>query len=206
MYKRYVSCRLENRISGKPTTDSQQKTPEEDEDANTTTESNAALTFVDPGTEVAATCCTNGRAADDTAAADDERIYHIARSLLQIAQSIDPQFLRQPFGPSTKRKDATVVRAEQEAGRRALLRWQVSLMNATSCSQVFLHQMLLEDSILWRRSTLNAVCKVCRRRGNPEKMLLCDGCNAGKHLFCCKPMLTVSRWFSRSVENRIEEN
>lgn len=161
-------------------------------------EVSATIVYTDPGAELATNCMAT--AEDDTdeaaaaaAAAARERIYHIARSLLQIAQAVDPQFLRHPFGArTTKRKYQALLRAEQEAGRRALAMWQVSLMNATSCSQVFLHQALLEDSIIWSRSTLNAVCKVCRRRNNPEQMLLCDGCNAGRHMFCFKPKLTVS--------------
>lgn len=71
--------------------------------------------------------------------------------------------------------------------------WQVSLMNSTSYAQVFLHYTLLDDSIIWSRSSQNADCRICRRRVMPEKMILCDGCNRGRHLFCFKPKLTVSQ-------------
>jgi hypothetical protein len=49
----------------------------------------------------------------------------------------------------------------------------------------------LESSIEWSRSVLNARCRVCRRKGDPEKMLLCDTCNKGHHIYCLKPMLEV---------------
>jgi len=37
--------------------------------------------------------------------------------------------------------------------------------------------------------TNKSLCKVCRRGSDPEKMLLCDECNAGTHMFCLKPKL-----------------
>lgn len=50
----------------------------------------------------------------------------------------------------------------------------------------------LESSIEWSRSVLNARCRVCRRKGDPEKMLLCDTCNKGHHIYCLKPALEVT--------------
>jgi hypothetical protein len=39
---------------------------------------------------------------------------------------------------------------------------------------------------------------VCRRKGDPENMLLCDNCNKGHHAYCLKPALDVipkGDWF-----------
>jgi PHD-finger len=36
---------------------------------------------------------------------------------------------------------------------------------------------------------MNAKCRVCRRKTDPEKMLLCDGCDRGHHMYCLKPKL-----------------
>lgn len=168
----------ENRVNGVPV-------PIDDEEAETTI-SPATTTYIDPGHSI-----TTDADTDADSAKTRERVYHIARSLLQVAQAIEPQFLKPPFGASIKLKDPATIRAATERGQSALLMWQVSLMNATSHAQVFLHYTLLEDSIVWSRSTLNAVCTVCRRRHSPEKMLLCDGCNGGRHMFCCKPKITV---------------
>lgn len=49
----------------------------------------------------------------------------------------------------------------------------------------------VDNSITWNRSALNARCRICRRKGDPEKMLLCDGCDKGHHMYCLKPLLTV---------------
>lgn len=41
---------------------------------------------------------------------------------------------------------------------------------------------------------------VCRRGSDPDKMLLCDNCNAGTHMFCMKPkMKTVpeGNWYCK---------
>ena len=48
-----------------------------------------------------------------------------------------------------------------------------------------------DNSITWNRSALNARCRICRRKGDAEKMLLCDGCDKGHHMYCLKPPLTV---------------
>merc|ERR1712018_1132355 len=67
--------------------------------------------------------------------------------------------------------------------------WEVSLMNSTSSAQLFVHLTTLESSIMWSKSLLNAKCRICRKKSDPEKMLLCDGCDRGHHLYCLKPKL-----------------
>lgn len=58
-------------------------------------------------------------------------------------------------------------------------------------SQVFVHLSSLEHSILWSRSILNARCRICRRKGDADNMLLCDGCDRGHHTHCLRPRLKV---------------
>ena len=50
-------------------------------------------------------------------------------------------------------------------------------------------KILTDNSITWNRSALNARCRICRRKGDPEKMLLCDGCDDSYHTFCLNPPL-----------------
>lgn len=57
--------------------------------------------------------------------------------------------------------------------------------------QVFVHLSSLERSVLWSRSVLNARCRICRRRGDADNMLLCDGCDRGHHTHCLRPRLRV---------------
>lgn len=127
-----------------------------------------------------------------TSSQDLIKVHGYASALLQIAQGVEPVFLKPPFGYLKELKDKQQQEKLLKSGRENLEMWCVSLMNATSFSQVFLHYNILHDSIKWHKSSLNATCIFCRRRSEPDKMLLCDGCNAGKHLFCFKPKLTVN--------------
>lgn len=58
-------------------------------------------------------------------------------------------------------------------------------------AQVFVHLSSLERSVLWSRSVLNARCRICRRKGDADNMLLCDGCDRGHHTHCLRPRLKV---------------
>ena len=62
-------------------------------------------------------------------------------------------------------------------------------MGCTSITQLFIHLTTLEASIMWSKSLLNTKCRICRRKNDPDKMLLCDGCDRGHHLYCLKPKL-----------------
>lgn len=47
---------------------------------------------------------------------------------------------------------------------------------------------------------------VCRRGNDPDKMLLCDECNGGTHMFCMKPkMKTVpeGNWYCKRCVTRL---
>ena len=62
-------------------------------------------------------------------------------------------------------------------------------MGCTSITQLFVHLTTLEASVMWSKSLLNTKCRICRRKNDPDKMLLCDGCDRGHHLYCLKPKL-----------------
>lgn len=119
------------------------------------------------------------------------KVHGYASALLQIALGVEPVFLKPPFGYLKELKDKQQQQQLLKTGRQNLEMWCVSLMKAASFAQVFLQYNILHDSVKWHKSSLNATCIFCRRRSEPDKMLLCDGCNAGKHLFCFKPKLTV---------------
>lgn len=72
-------------------------------------------------------------------------------------------------------------------------------------AQVFVHLSTLERSVLWSRSVLNARCCICRRKGDADNMLLCDGCDRGHHTHCLRPRLKVQEprlWLLRSARGR----
>lgn len=71
--------------------------------------------------------------------------------------------------------------------KTSLERWEESLLTSTNLSQVFVHLNTLDQSVAWSKSVLNARCRLCKRKGDAEHMLLCDGCDRGHHMYCLKP-------------------
>ena len=82
---------------------------------------------------------------------------------------------------------------EEDTGPKKTVeeRWEESVMSATSLSQIFLCLSVVENAVEWTKSALNARCRTCRRKGQEDKMLLCDGCDRGYHMFCLKPEVKV---------------
>lgn len=45
---------------------------------------------------------------------------------------------------------------------------------------------------------MNTRCKICRKKADPDQMLLCDSCDKGYHMYCLKPKLKSipkGEWF-----------
>lgn len=87
---------------------------------------------------------------------------------------------------------------KESVRRRVYERWEESVLTCSSLSQIFLHLASFDKSVKWDRSALMARCRICRRKGDAEKMLLCDGCDRGHHMYCLKPPKTVSLTFRTS--------
>ncbi|XP_073067463.1 bromodomain adjacent to zinc finger domain protein 1A isoform X5 [Manis javanica] len=145
-------------------------------------------------------------------------VHYLAMALFQIEQGIERRFLKAPLsnteinkdqkGNRTKKdkkkseEDQSSVRHDaSDSGRSyktVLDRWRESLLSSASLSQVFLHLSTLDRSVIWSKSILNARCKICRKKGDAENMVLCDGCDRGHHTYCVRPKLkTVPEgdWF-----------
>ncbi|XP_041970100.1 bromodomain adjacent to zinc finger domain protein 1A isoform X2 [Aricia agestis] len=126
----------------------------------------------------------------------------LACALLQVAQAIHHKYLKRPLGLDDKE------RKEREAKGKgmeleAMERWEVSLMECRGLAALQLHLLALDGSVAWASSILNASCRVCRRKADPDNMLLCDGCNKGHHLYCLKPKLNKvpeGDWFCQSCK------
>jgi bromodomain adjacent to zinc finger domain protein 1A len=141
-------------------------------------------------------------------------VNNFAKALLQIEQCIEKRFLRTPLGDSQKTPEkakkakkaaATAAAATgsehhesdqddvsqnaQSIKYQVLHNWEKSLMNCTTFSQLFIHLQTLDESIAWSKSALNARCRLCKRKGDADKMLLCDKCDCGHHIYCLRPPL-----------------
>uniref|UniRef100_A0A3B3ZKM0 Bromodomain adjacent to zinc finger domain protein 1A n=1 Tax=Periophthalmus magnuspinnatus TaxID=409849 RepID=A0A3B3ZKM0_9GOBI len=130
----------------------------------------------------------------------------LAAALGQIERGIERRFLKPPLGEEDFKKEQKAKKnqasddvSDSGRGSRSLLeRWRESLSFCSSLSQVFVHLSTLERSVLWSRSLLNARCRICRRKGDADNMLLCDGCDRGHHTHCLRPKLKLipsGDWF-----------
>nr|XP_026498898.1 bromodomain adjacent to zinc finger domain protein 1A isoform X1 [Vanessa tameamea] len=126
---------------------------------------------------------------EEDSGAKPDVVRGLACALLQVAQSIHQKYLKRPLGLDEKeRKDREARNKPMDL--EALERWEVSLMESRSFASLVLHLLALDSSVSWAASVLHASCRVCRRRADPDNMLLCDGCNKGHHLYCLKPKLS----------------
>ncbi|XP_076235164.1 ATP-dependent chromatin assembly factor large subunit isoform X2 [Calliopsis andreniformis] len=122
-------------------------------------------------------------------------IKQLACAILQLSHAIEHKYLHRPLGTDDKDK--------KWSGEETRERWEQSLMASTSWSQLFLHLSTLENSVAWNKSVLNAQCCICKRRRDADRMLLCDGCNKGHHLYCLKPKLSAvpdGDWYCKSCK------
>lgn len=143
---------------------------------------------------------------------ESKRVRDLAKALLQIEQSVEKRFLRLPLGeaqktPDKKKSKSSAGNHDNENGAESisdhqkystLYNWEKSLMNCTTLSQIFIHLQTLDESIAWSKSALNARCRLCKRKGDAEKMLLCDKCDRGHHIYCLRPQLKTipdGEWF-----------
>merc|ERR1712183_863702 len=122
------------------------------------------------------------------------------------------KFLKEPLGEDEKEKKKRLKREEDEKKRKeqqgeveeeedeemdvefkvvmtAFKRWEKSLMSSTNFGQLFIHLTTLDNSIVCSKSIMNTKCKICRRKTDSDKMLLCDSCDNGHHIYCLKPRL-----------------
>jgi len=144
----------------------------------------------------------------------------LSHVLIDIMKNIEKKYLKPPLGETEETKKerikamieaaasefdnkldesiASITEEEEKKPSTCLSRWEESLSKSTSYSQIFVHLLTLDRSTMWDKSVQNARCRVCRRKGDEEQMLLCDGCDRGFHMYCLKPALKnvpKGKWF-----------
>ncbi|XP_077395143.1 bromodomain adjacent to zinc finger domain protein 1A isoform X2 [Festucalex cinctus] len=146
----------------------------------------------------------DGLTADKTAA-----VKTLAWALGHVERGIERRFLKAPLGEDDPKKSKKGKKKDDEqasddgsdssrAAKTVSDHWRESLHLSSSLSQVFVHLAILERSVAWSRSVLNARCRVCRRKGDADNMLLCDACDRGHHTHCLRPRLKnvpEGEWF-----------
>ncbi|XP_031447840.1 tyrosine-protein kinase BAZ1B isoform X2 [Phasianus colchicus] len=71
----------------------------------------------------------------------------------------------------------------------AMEKWKTAIREAQTFSRMHVLLGMLDACIKWDMSAENARCKVCRKKGEDDKLILCDECNKAFHLFCLRPAL-----------------
>jgi len=114
----------------------------------------------------------------------------LANLLAKLAECIIPQHLTPPLGTNGNANcDSTGGNTSTSSGGGMISKWIDMVKSFTSFSQLFFLLDVLDSSINWSASALSAYCRFCRKKRDPAKMLICDGCNRGHHMYCLKPPL-----------------
>ncbi|XP_069801623.1 tyrosine-protein kinase BAZ1B isoform X2 [Dendropsophus ebraccatus] len=79
--------------------------------------------------------------------------------------------------------------AEEARVASAVEKWKTAIREAQTFSRMHVLLGMLDACIKWDMSSENARCKVCRKKGEDDKLILCDECNKAFHLFCLRPVL-----------------
>ncbi|KAJ8414503.1 hypothetical protein AAFF_G00037050 [Aldrovandia affinis] len=79
--------------------------------------------------------------------------------------------------------------AEEARVATAVEKWKSAIREAQTFSRMHVLLGMLDACIKWDMSAENSRCKVCRKKGEDDKLILCDECNKAFHLFCLRPVL-----------------
>ena len=145
---------------------------------------------------------------------EDNLVVGMAAAVLQLGQMVTDhdKYFKRPLGEDEKEKKKRLKREEDARKRREREEceengddeeeeevvevemtpfkiWETSLMSSKTLGQIFIHLTTLDNSIVWSKSIMNTKCKVCRKKADPELMLLCDRCDNAYHMYCLKPKL-----------------
>ncbi|XP_040045619.2 tyrosine-protein kinase BAZ1B [Gasterosteus aculeatus] len=134
---------------------------------------------------------------------DMENLKDFGECIITIQACVIKKFLQGFMAPKQKKKrkhggvesskaeevdDEKKLAAEARVAT-AVEKWKTALREAQTFSRMHVLLGMLDACIKWDMSAENARCKVCRRKGDDEKLILCDECNKAFHLFCLRPAL-----------------
>uniref|UniRef100_A0A3Q2Y1D7 Tyrosine-protein kinase BAZ1B n=1 Tax=Hippocampus comes TaxID=109280 RepID=A0A3Q2Y1D7_HIPCM len=131
-----------------------------------------------------------------------DNLKDLGESIITIQACVIKKFLQGFMAPKQKMKkkqggeenkaeemDEEKKLAEEAKVATALEKWRTAIREAQTFSRMHVLLGMLDACIKWDMSAENARCKVCRKKGDDEKLILCDECNKAFHLFCLRPVL-----------------
>ncbi|XP_038615111.1 tyrosine-protein kinase BAZ1B isoform X2 [Tachyglossus aculeatus] len=132
-----------------------------------------------------------------------ESLKDFGECVISLQASVIKKFLQGFMAPKQKRRkhqgedsvakteevDEEKKMAEEAKVASALEKWKAAIREAQTFSRMHVLLGMLDACIKWDMSAENARCKVCRKKGEDDKLILCDECNKAFHLFCLRPAL-----------------
>ncbi|XP_074045532.1 tyrosine-protein kinase BAZ1B isoform X3 [Macrotis lagotis] len=131
-----------------------------------------------------------------------ESLKDFGECVISLQASVIKKFLQGFMAPKQKRRkhqedsvakteevDEEKKMAEEAKVASALEKWKIAIREAQTFSRMHVLLGMLDACIKWDMSAENARCKVCRKKGEDDKLILCDECNKAFHLFCLRPAL-----------------
>uniref|UniRef100_H2M7P0 Tyrosine-protein kinase BAZ1B n=1 Tax=Oryzias latipes TaxID=8090 RepID=H2M7P0_ORYLA len=132
-----------------------------------------------------------------------DSLKNFGESIITLQACVIKKFLQGFMAPKQKKKkkqggedsskaeevDEEKRLAEEARVATAVEKWKTAIREAQTFSRMHVLLGMLDACIKWDMSAENARCKVCRRKGDDEKLILCDECNKAFHLFCLRPAL-----------------
>uniref|UniRef100_A0A4W5JV59 Tyrosine-protein kinase BAZ1B n=1 Tax=Hucho hucho TaxID=62062 RepID=A0A4W5JV59_9TELE len=133
---------------------------------------------------------------------DLENLKDFGECVITLQACVIKKFLQGFMAPKQKKKkqegeesrkteevDEEKKLAEEARVATAVEKWKTAICEAQTFSRMHVLLGMLDACIKWDMSAENARCKVCRRKGEDDKLILCDECNKAFHLFCLRPAL-----------------
>ncbi|XP_051512211.1 tyrosine-protein kinase BAZ1B-like [Myxocyprinus asiaticus] len=131
-----------------------------------------------------------------------EKLQDFGECLITLQESVIQKFLQGFMAPTQKKKKKTGEEsttaeevddqkrlAEEARVATAVGKWKAAVREAQTFSRMHVLLGMLDACIKWDMSAENARCKVCRKKGDDDKLILCDECNQAFHLLCLRPAL-----------------
>ncbi|XP_059475219.1 bromodomain adjacent to zinc finger domain protein 2B-like isoform X2 [Neocloeon triangulifer] len=145
---------------------------------------------------------------------DDERqdpVLIAKERLADLEAAIERRYLKPPLGTSSELSLTNMQTPDSKSAPspsspsgepdtlpKGLITWRDAIVKAKTAAQLAMAFYMLEASIAWDKSIMKAVsassailsnCQFCSSGDNEDKLLLCDGCDKGYHMYCFKPKI-----------------
>ncbi|KAM8975165.1 tyrosine-protein kinase BAZ1B isoform 2-T2 [Pelodytes ibericus] len=132
-----------------------------------------------------------------------ESLKDFGECIISLQAAVIKKFLQGFMAPKQKKRKAQSEEAaakmeEQDEEKKmaeeakvasSVEQWKSAIREAQTFSRMHVLLGMLDACIKWDMSSENARCKVCRKKGEDDKLILCDECNKAFHLFCLRPVL-----------------